>query len=467
MRIPFATQSYQSRSLPLSAQRVVNFYAERPIREAKAPIALFGTPGLKRWATIGTGKIRGAHDMGKFLYVVSGTEVYKVDSGKNAVLIGEIPGSSRLQMEDNGTQVAVLAGPETTDGWVITETDVNQITDPDFPGGSSLAFLDQFMIVTTPDSGQFVISALADVTNYDALDFATAEADPDLLLRVFVDHREAWMMGERSTEIWVNTGDSPFPLERQSGSYLERGIIGVESAAKLDNTVYWLGDDRIIYRADAYIPTRISTHAIERILSDQQDLSDVQGFVYTQDGHPFYVLKKPGVFTFVYDVATKLWHERLSTINDVLQLDWRVSHYVRAFNKNLVSDDLTSHLYELDLDTFTEDGATIRRSATAPNLWARTNRAKMNSLIVDFDPGVGLTTGQGSDPQAMLDWSDNGGLSYSSEHWRSIGKIGEYERRAKWNRLGQFRQRVLRVSISDPVKTVILGAYAEVEGARL
>lgn len=467
MKIPFATQSYQSRSLPLSAQRVVNLYAETPVQEAKAPIALFGTPGLKRRTTVGTGLFRGMHLMGNFLYVVSGTEVYRVDSSNNATLIGSIPGNSRLQMEDNGTQIAVLAGPLPTDGYVITETAVNQITDPDFPGGSSLSFLDQYMVVTVPDSDQFVISALADVTDYDALDFAAAEADPDLLIRGFVDHRELWLMGEESTEVWVNTGASPFPLERQSGTYLERGVLGVESVSKLDNTVYWLGDDRIVYRADAYIPTRISTHAIEKALSEQGDLSGIQSFVYTQEGHPFYVLKKPGAFTFVYDVSTGLWHERLSTIGNELQLDWRVSHYAKAFNKNLVADDLTSNIYELDLDTFTEDGATIRRSATAPNLWAQTERAHMNSLIIDFDPGVGLTLGQGSDPQAMLDWSDDGGLTWSSEHWRSIGKIGEYERRAKWNRLGQFRQRVLRTSISDPVKTVILGAYAEIENARL
>lgn len=467
MRIPFAIQSYQSRSLSLSAQRLVNFYAERPIKEAKAPIALFGTPGLKFRTVVGTGKIRGLHQMGGLLYVLSGTEVYKVDRVNNATLMGEIPGVSNVQMEDNGTQIMVLAGPTTNDGYVITENDVNQITDPDFPGGTSLAFLDQYLVLTVPNSAQFAISALADVTSWDALDFATAEADPDLLVRCFVDHRELWLMGEESTEIWVDTGASPFPLERQSGSYLERGILGVDSVAKLDNTVYWLGDDRIVYRADAYIPKRISTHAIERVLSDQLDLSDVRSFVYTQDGHPFYVLKKPGVFTFVYDVATQLWHERLSTINDVLQQDWRVSHYVRAFDRNLVADDLTSNIYELDLDTFTENGEPIRGSATAPNLWAQTKRARMNSLIIDFDPGVGLTLGQGSNPQAMVDWSDDGGLTWSNEHWRDIGKIGEYERRARWNRMGQFRQRVLRVTVSDPVKRVILGAYAEIDGGRL
>lgn len=467
MIIPFASQSYESRSLSLSAQRVVNLYAELPVRNSKSQIALFGTPGLKRWTTVGSGKIRGLHRMGTLLYVLSGTEVYKVDATKAATLIGQIPGDQKVQMEDNGTQIAVLAGPLPTDGYVITESEVTQITDPDFPGGSSITFLDQYLVISVPDSGQFAISALADATSYDALDFATAEADPDRLIRVFADHRELWLLGEESTEIWVNTGDSPFPLERQTGTYLERGIVGADSMAKLDNTVYWVGDDRIVYRADAYIPTRISTHAIERVLSGFDDLSDLTGFVYTQEGHPFYVLKKPGEFTFVYDVATKRWHERQSTVADVPQKDWRVAHYVRAFGLNLVADELASHLYELDLDSFTEDGETLRRSATAPPLWAKADRAQLKSLIIDFDPGVGLTSGQGANPKVMLDWSDDGGLTYSNEHWRDIGKIGEYQRRARWNRLGQFRQRVLRVSLSDPVKPVILGAYAELENARL
>lgn len=460
MRIPFATQAYQSQSLPVSAQRCVNLYAEKAPR-GRTSVALFGTPGLLWWANVGDGPIRGIHPMAGALYVVSGIEVYKVDVNKGAVLLGVAHGTDSVLMEDNGIQILLIVGPGPNDAYVVTDTTVNAITDPDFPGASSATFLDQYLIISEPDSGRFHISALLDVTSWDALDFATAEAEADKLLRVFVDHRELWLLGERSAEIWTNTGASPFPLERQSGTFVERGIAAPQSVVRLDNTVYWVGDDSIVYRSEGYIPTRASQHGIEGVLS-RTDLSDVTAFTHTLDGHPFYVLSKPGVFTYVYDVATKQWHER----ETYGQNGWRVQGHANIFGKDLVHAGGTA-VYELAPDTYTDAGGTIQRIAASPQLWADAQRAHMKNLVVDMEAGVGLTTGQGSDPQAMLRISDDGGRSWSNERWADIGKLGKYEQQARWNRLGQFRQRVLELTVSDPVKTVILGAYSDTQGARL
>lgn len=459
MRIPFATQAYQSQSLPVSAQRCVNLYAEKAPR-GRTNVALFGTPGLVRWATVGEGPIRGIHEMVGLLYVVSGTEVYKLDRSKAATRLGTVHGCDSVIMQDNGFQILLLVGQGAGDAYVVTSTDVNRITDPDFPGAGSATFLDQYLIISEPDSARFHISALLDVTSWDALDFATAEANTDKLLRVFADHRELWLLGEESAEIWTNTGISPFPLERQSGTFVERGIAAPDSAVKLDNTVYWIGDDSIVYRSEGYIPTGVSQHGIEGVLQ-RSDLSDVHAFTHTLDGHPFYVIRKPNAFTYAYDVRTKLWHERQTYGRD----DWRVTGHARAFGKDFVIDEAA--IYELDPDVYTDDGGTIQRIAASPQLWADAQRAHMKNLVVDMEAGVGLTTGQGSDPQAMLRISDDGGRSWSNERWAGIGKIGENEQQARWNRLGQFRQRVLELTISDPVKTVILGAYSDTQGARL
>lgn len=458
MRIPFATQSYKSASLPLSAQRCINWFAEQAPPDAKTPIAILGTPGLKAWTTVGNGPIRGYKRLGKDLYVVSGIEAYKVSQTKVATLLGTVPGTGRVRMANNDTQMVVITGNM---GYVLTTT-VEEITDTDFPGASSITFLDQYIIVTKPDSAQFFISALTDALTWDALDFATAESDPDILVTAFVDHRELWLAGPDSIEIWFNSGDATFPFERQSGSFIEQGLVSPDCIKRLDNTVFWVGTDKIVYRADAYIPTRISTHAIEGVLGDF-DLSDLIGMAFTQNGHPFYIIKKPGEFTFGYDVATGLWHERISHLQD----DWRISHHEFFADKHLVADDTTNNIYELDPDTFTENGDPLVGVATSPSLWAEATRARQANMIIDFETGVGSTTGQGSDPQAMLRWSDDGGRTWSNQHWTSIGKIGEYMDRAKWNRLGKFRQRVFEVTVSDPVKRVILGAYAEIDGGRI
>lgn len=461
-RIRFAVQSYVSRSLPLSAQRLVNLYAEQAPEDAKTPVALFGTPGLKRWATIGDGPIRGMIVMGETLYVVSGDKVYSVAANGSKSAIGTIPGTGLVDLAHNGTQIFVRTGNGANDSYIVTASSVTQITDDGFPGASSVTYQDGYFIFSVPDSDQFGISALDDGLSYDATDFATAEGDPDGLFRAFSDHRELWLFGYRTIEIWFNSGAADFPFERASGAFVERGLLAPRAVAKVDNTVFWPGEDRIVYRADAYTPIRISTHGIEALLEQYEDLSDLIGWTYTQDGHVFYVLKKPGAFTVVYDVATGLWHNRQSWERE----DWRVSTYALAYGKHLVGDDTDGRVYELDLNTYDEDGDPLVATAVSPAIWAETNRATMSRFQVDLEAGVGLTTGQGSNPQAMLDWSDDGGKTFGNQLWAEIGEIGEYGQQVEWRRLGQFRQRVMRVSISDPVKRVIFGAYADIQEGR-
>ena len=459
-RIPFATQSYQSRSVELSAQRLVNLFPEVAPPGSKSPLALMGTPALKAHQDVGTGPIRGMQIMKGLLYVVSGPALWKVESNGRSTNLGFIPGTGLVQMASNGLQVAVLAGQSSSDLYIATETTLTQVTDADYTGASNLVFLDGYFLFTRPNSGQFFISGLRDGLTYDALEFATAEGSPDGLVGMAEDHRELWLFGEESTEVWYNSGNADFPFERTSGAYLERGCVAAATIKNLDNSIFWVGDDRIVYRADGYTPQRVSTHAIEAALSENLGLGDLIAFAYTQNGHPFYVLKKPNVFTFVYDVATQRWHERWS----YQRRDYRVSTFAEAFNLLLVGDDMTGQIYQFSPTEFGTEGAdSVVARAAAPPLWAEQMSATMNNLIIDVEGGVGLTNGQGSDPQIMLRYSDDGGFTWSNEKWRSMGKIGEYKRRARWDSLGQFRQRVLEVAIADPVKRIVLGAYAEME----
>jgi len=92
------------------------------------------------------------------------------------------------------------------------------------------------------------------------------------------------------------------------------------------------------------------------------------------------------------------------------------------------------------------------------------------SAVTIISGGSGYTSaptvtfiGGTQDPQAMLDWSDDGGHTWSNEHWASIGVIGDYTARAIWRRLGRSRNRIYRVSITDAVKRVIMGADLEAE----
>lgn len=468
--IPFASQAYALDSVQFAAQRCVNLFLEQGPPNGKVPVALRGIPSLTTYAEVGNGPIRGMIKLAEFVIVVSGVEVYRLSFNGDAFLLGQITGSQPVKMASNGDQILILAGTGTSDGYIATTTDLTLITDEDFLGGSDVDFIDGYFVLSVPDSDEFYISALYDGFTYDPLDFARAEGAPDNIVGLIVDHREIWFGGADTTEVWYNAGDADFPFERTSGTFLQRGLGARDSFVRLDNTLFWVGDDGIVYRAQGYNPARISTDAIEQQIANAVSAADLIAFGYSLEGHAQYVLKKPGQWTFVYDAATGLWHERQSAGRN----DYKVSTFVAAFDRLLVGDDRSGKIYFLDTSRFgqednSEDDTvdTMVSIMAAPPLWANAQIATLNALVVDFEHGVGITEGQGSDPQVMLRYSDDGGYTWSSEKWRDLGKIGEFKTRARWNRLGSFRQRVLEVSISDPVRRTIMGGYVEVEGGRL
>jgi Phage stabilisation protein len=466
--VPFATNSYQSRSLPLSAQDCKNLFAEKAPADAKSQIVLFGTPGLTQFTTAGSGPIRLLYEMAGSLYAVSKDQLYSISSSGTATLIGTLAGPERtdyrIDAADNGTQL-VLVNSGT--GWASvynrSTNTLSAITDQDFPRASSVTYVDGYHVFTRPSTGQFFISDLLEATAFDALDFATAEIYPDFLVRAFVDHRELWLFGDQSVEIWANVGAADFPFQRLSGTVIEKGCAAGGSVAKLDNSLFWLGHDRVIYRAAGYQPQRVSTHAIEYAMEGYGTVSDAMAFAHTMEGHSFYTLTFPSVpVTWVYDGSTGLWHRRESRDSIGRGIGrWRVNSYARCYGRQLAGDFESNKIYTLSLDAFTEDGTPLARVAVSPPLQAMGDRMFMPRVDLIVETGVGLSTGQGSDPQAMLQWSDDGGRSWSNEHWATLGAVGAYRRHARWYRCGSFDERYLRLTISDPVRIAILGASAE------
>jgi hypothetical protein len=323
-------------------------------------------------------------------------------------------------------------------------------------------------VFNEPNSQRLWITSLLDGLSVDPLDFVSAEGAPDDITALIVDHREVWVLGTNSVEVWYNAGTADFPLQRIQGAFNEIGCISPYSLAKLDNGVFWLGSDArgkgIVYRANGYTGTRISTHAVEWQIQQYADITDAFGYTYQQDGHAFYVLIFPSAnTTWVYDVATQAWHERAGFENG--QFTRHRSNCQMAFNNEIVVGDFqTGNIYAFDLEDYSDNGQiqkwyrTWRALPTGQNNFKRTAQ---HSLQLNCEAGVGLNTGQGSDPQVMLRWSDDGGHTWSNEHWTSLGPIGAYGRRTFWRRLGmtlKLRDRVYELSGTDPVKIAITGA---------
>ncbi|MFZ9261542.1 MAG: packaged DNA stabilization protein [Limnohabitans sp.] len=468
MKTPILGSTYVARSVNAADARMVNLFPEIVPEAGKEPAFLNRAPGLRQLASVGLGPIRGLWAYNGYMYVVSRDKLYKVDTDYNVTTIGTVSGTSGpVSMADNGTQLFVACnGPSYI---YNATTDVfQQITDTDFPGAVTVGYLDGYFVFNEPNSQRIWVTALLDGLSVDPLDFASAEGSPDGVVGIIVDHRQLWVLGTNSVEVWYDSGNADFPLSRIEGAFNELGCVAPYSIAKMDNGLFWLGQDArgqgIVYRANGYTGSRISTHAIEWQIQQYGNLTDAIGYTYQQDGHSFYVLTFPEAnATWVYDAATQAWHERAGFSNGEFTRH-RSNCQVFFNNEVIVGDYENANIYAFDLDVYSDNGAIqkwLRTWRALPTGQNNLKRTAHHSLQLDLESGVGLNLGQGSDPQVMLRWSDDGGHTWSNEHWVSIGKIGEYGKRVIWRRLGmtqKLRDRVYEVSMTDPVKIAIMGA---------
>ena len=461
-RIRLPIHTYQLRSKPTSPARIVNCFAEQLPPDAKTPAYLSRSYGIKAWTTVGDGPIVAMHAAIGKLYVVSGSTLYEVNSSGAATSLGSVGADNGVDIDANVTTVVVVNTPDAYYYDTSTAT-FAQITDTDFTsrGAGDVEFVDNFLLFREPDSGRFFGSDVSDATSYDALNFATAEGGIDELVGMKADHRQVLLFGTDSLEMWENTGASGFPFERSINGYIEQGCLNGRTVAKLDHSVYWLASDGTVRRLEGLTPVRVSTHAIEQSIG-QAVISTGNAFTYTQDGHFFYVLRFSDR-CLVFDIVTNLWHERSSYSYST----WRPQNHAYFANKHLVGDSETNKIGYLDPETYDEWGDLHRMEWTYQPIYAEGIRAFHDRFEMLFEAGVGLTTGQGADPEVMLDYSDDGGRTFTSLPNEKLGKVGEYSHRTKWHGLGSARQRVYRGAISDPVKVALADTFAEIRGGRL
>jgi len=473
---PILGAAYVARSINAANDRCVNLFPEAVPEGGKMPAFLNRCPGLRLLATVGIGPIRGAWQFGGHGYVVSGIELYRVTSTWNSTLLGSVSGTGPVSMADNGTQLFIACNP---DGFIYNASTgvLAQITDADFPGAVTVGYLDGYFVFNEPDSQKVWITSLLDGTAIDPLEFASAEGSPDGLVSLAIDHREVWLFGTNSTEVWYDSGAADFPLARIQGAFLEIGCQAAYSVAKLDNSLFWLGSDArgsgIVYRANGYTGVRISTHAVEFAIQNYSTTSDAIAFTYQQEGHAFYVLIFPTEGKcWAFDVSTGKWHERAGFAGGAFTR-WKPNCQMNFSGELVVGDYENGNLYALDLGTYSDNGAIqkwLRSWRALPTGQNNLKRTAHHSLQLDCESGVGLdglATVQGHDPQVILRWSDDGGHTWSNEHPRSMGMIGETGQRVIWRRLGmteKLRDRVYEISGTDPVKVVITGAELDSSG---
>lgn len=470
MELPFVGGAYTGKSTNVNVQQCINLFPVIDNRGGKVTTFLHGTPGGLLFSTLAeesdTTVNRGMYTFNNILYTVLGEEVYSVTALGVKTKLGDITTTvGNVFFTDNGKEILLVDG--TNQGHLITTGSLNLISDADFPIATSCTFQDGYFIITS-NQGKIYISKLYDGTSWNALDFATAESNPDEALSVISNNQDLWIIGEKVTEIYYNSGNVDFPFTRMSGAIIELGTISAATTIKIDGVIYWLSNKGRVVRNNGYRFSTISTSHVDYQISTYEDISDVRAFTYTKQGHIFYVLIFPSVDkTWVYDVTTDFWHEWQSYSAADEETPWgrnRANSCTKLGDDYIVGDYENGLLYELKMTTFSDNGNEIRRIRTNQIVNKERFNIIWHQVELDFETGVGLDGGvQGENPQVALEWSKDGGHTWSNEHWKSFGKIGKYKTRVKWNRLGKSRNRVLRITISDPVKVVILAAFAELE----
>jgi hypothetical protein len=515
MLTPILGQAYVARSVNAADNRMINLFPEAVPEGGLTGGFLNRAPGLRKITTVGFGPIRGlwTHETrGEDAYVASGTEFYKILPDFTATKLGDISGTGPVSIADNGDQLFIACGAR---AFIYTESAnaFAEITDPDFFGAQTVCYIDGYFAFNQPNSQIIWVTGIFDGASIDPLAFAAAESTPDQVVAVVSNNREVWVFGTGTTEVWYDAATTPFPLSPIQGAYNEIGCIAKASIAKLDNSLFWLGADPrgfgIVYRNQGYTGKRVSTHAIEFAIQSYGDVTDAVAYTYQQEGHAFYVLAFPTAGkTWVYDVSTGAWHERAGWNNGSFTRH-RSQCQMNFDSQTIVGDYENGNLYAFDLDVYADDNNTqkwLRSWRPIPENQNNLNRSAQHTLQLTCESGVGLdlgptsdptiaffatsnvydatvnnivtnngdylifsmTTipsgtadGQGANPEAMLRWSDDGGHTWSSEHWTQMGRIGQYGFRAFWRRLGmtlKLRDRVYEVSGTDPVKIVITGA---------
>lgn len=459
--IPFVGPSYSLTTRKADVQRSINLMlkqTESGTGKAALNFYLESIPGLTLFASPGSAVRGGIYADGR-CFVVAGSTLYEVSSAGVCTSRGTLLSNSGVVDLAYGLdQVVIVDGPY---GYVLTlATNVfARITSAAFYGSDRVFYLDGYFVFNRPGTQQFYISAIDDASTLDALDFASAEGAPDDLISLVSAHRELWLFGETTTEVWYNTGAVDFPFARNSGAFLEIGCAAKHSAQRLDNSVIWIGRDTQgagqVFRAVGYVPQRISNFAIEEALATSTDLSGAIAFTYQQNGQSFYCLQAPGLSTtLVFEATSGQWHERADLVSGAIS-QHRGRVHVFAFDKHLLGAD-DGNLYELDPDVYVNGSDVLYRERTSPH-YAKPGlvRAFFDRFKADVVVGV---TGSGVSPLVELCWSDDGGYTWSAWLSRSLGQIGEYGTRVEWSKLGSARDRVWKLRCTSNAKFSIVGA---------
>jgi hypothetical protein len=428
------TSSYRRRGARTPEIALVNMLVEQDPTNRVDGLVRFQRPGLAQFATVGAGPIRGIYRklgvLGSFYYVVSGTRLYSVTTAGIATLIGAIPGTDLVSIDGSADRLIVVASGHaySWDGSVLSTIAVPDINS--VPSSiSSVVFIAGYFILTVADSQHFFWLAPGDV-DPDALNFASAENAPDNIVGAARIFDELWFFGQQTTEVFQLTGDLNAPFTPIIGRLYEKGCCNRSTIAVVDNTLFWVSNEFVAYRADTS-PVRISDHSAEERLRNA-GADDMRAWAFSFDGHTLYVVRGADYISLVHDVENKNW-SRFKTYE---QETWRAHLGVQTSGDLVIAgDDDGGILWELDPTISNDNGVVIEREITGgvPLLGAP---QKCRNLSLNLAVGWAPISGEATNPKIQMRFSDDAGTTWSAWFEEHLGLQGKYRTRVIFSQLG-------------------------------
>lgn len=462
---------YETRSYIADAQRCINLYPEINSDTSASQVTHYPTPGKTLLGTIGPGPIRMIYQASNGdVFVVSGNLLYLVNGAfVGTVLLTLTTQAGMCYAKDNGNYCIVVDGSAVGARIDLSTgvcSAVSTSTDTAWQPAGNIAYMDGYFICNVPDSRQWFCSDVQDQIFENSLYYASKEGYSDKLVTIAVVHREVWLIGEQTCEVFYNAGSSDFPFARMPGIFIQHGCAAKDSVAQMDLSLFMLSKSPqgqyVVHRIVGYQAVRISTHAVEEVISQYLAVSDAIGYCYQQEGHNFYVLTFPSAdATWVYDLTSGKWHERASMDNQGgLHRDIG-SAYGMVNGENVVGDYSSGNIYLIDQNNYTENGSAIMRLRSFPTLELEDKRVIYGKMTFDMQVGVGQASGNFQNPQVFVRWSDDRGVTWGNPVSISLGAIGNYKCQPVLWRSGIARGRVFEISWSFPMFTALNGAWLE------
>lgn len=475
--IPFVGQAYTLNAPQLSCQTCVNMYPVLGLDKniAKYPSAYFRTPGRESIHSITSQQSKIGRWIGSFnnrLFCVIGNGFYEYDPVFDELTThGSLSSTSGMvKILFNGVMLHILDGVSSKLFDLETDT-FSTLVEDDWEQAVTGTFQDGYGIYPVPNSSQFMVSELNDFGTFIPTTRGAISIAGEQLVGVQANSLDIWMFGQTKSEVWRNNGGNPnipnsCPLERLQGSSIDRGCASAASICQVDNTIIWLSRTSQgvaeVVALDNFKPFVISTEALHQEWNRYDTVTDAEAYAYTYQGHTFYVITFLSANkTWSFDLMTQQWH-RLA--------DWDTSlGFIRSnisafcYHTDNTPYALTCNsdkIYHLDGDIYDLDGEPLILERTFPTMTAGLTYITYYAFTLDLSKGIGLTSGQGENPQIMLQISRDGGYTWGNEMWLSMGKLGEYSKMIRWTKLGTNRDFTPRIRISDPVNVALFNATA-------